>query len=151
MMRGFTLTEVLIVVGIALVLFSAAIPMYGGFQVSAQLNDSSALFVQHMRMAKQHARARFHEQSHGIYVDVGQDTNRYVRYEGNSYASRNTAYDQVESFGGEMNLSTDIPGGDVHFSAGTGYPSATGTVTFSHAAGGSRVIEINSFGTIEMQ
>jgi prepilin-type N-terminal cleavage/methylation domain-containing protein len=150
--KGFTLVELLIVIGITLVLASATIPIYGNLQVSGQLNDTEDRIIQTLRTAQGRSEARLNNSSHGVYFEINTSrADRYILYQGDSYATRDTSYDRAETPSASITFSTTLSGSDVSFSKGLGAPNATGTITLTHDIQGTRSVVINSLGTVEAQ
>lgn len=143
--NGFTLTELLIVIGIMTITVVASLPIYGNLQISAQLNDNTAQIAQNLRLSREQSLAGLNAAAHGIKFFP----NQYVLYQGSSYASRNVSYDRTYDLAGVLTLSTTIPGDEINFSKGLGAPSASGIITLTHAVNGVRQVTINSFGVVE--
>lgn len=141
---GFTLVELLIVLAVTTLLVAASIPIYGGVQVSAQLNDAAAQTVQALRIARTKAVARTENMSHGVCFN--EDGNTVILYQGDSCATRDTAFDRTYTLDDAMTLSTTAPGDDIVFAKGTGVPGASATVTITHSVTGSRVIVLTAAG-----
>jgi type IV fimbrial biogenesis protein FimT len=146
---GFTIIELLVVIAIMVILASAAVPIYGNFQVSAQLNESSAQIVQSMRIARQKSIARTQAGAWGVFFNISGGDDQYILYQGTSYAVRDTDFDRSVTLDSAIALSTTIAGAEVNFSMGRGLPSATGDVVMTHSTGESRTVNVNSFGKIE--
>jgi len=154
-MRGFTLVELLVVIGISVLLAATAVPIYGNLQVSAQLDSSTTEIIQFLRTARTQSVARANALAHGVYFDINSGSpDRIVLYTGPSYAGRTATYDRLEvmddviTFTGSGFTFTgnDI---DVNFSMGLGMPGNTGTLTVTHSTQGSKSVTVNSFGKIE--
>lgn len=144
-MRGFTITEFLIVIGIIVILAAAAVPIYGNLQVSSQLNESSSLIIQTLRTAKERSQARVNNESHGVWFAA----DSYTLYQGSSYTDRDTEYDLWQRVDSSITIATTLPGGEINFSKSFGEPDNTGTITLTHDSGETRVININSLGLVE--
>ena len=153
---GFTIVELLVVIGISVILAAAAAPLYGGLQVTAQLNDNTSLIVQTLRTARERSIAGFNNSRHGVYFDnnIGGVSN-YILYQGNSFATRQTSYDRQTVFDAALITSstnfvltngTDI---DVNFSKSAGVPNNIGTLRLIHNVNGGRNILLNSIGKVE--
>jgi prepilin-type N-terminal cleavage/methylation domain-containing protein len=148
--RGFTLIEILIVMGITLILVTAAVPIYGNLQVSAQLNENTSQIVQTARIARERSAARFHNASHGVYFEINAGArDRFILYQGDSYAGRDNTYDRAVTLDNALSLSTTLAGNEVNFSKGLGVPNSVGIITLTHDVTGSRVMSINNFGIVE--
>lgn len=149
-MRGFTTIELLIVISITIILATAALPIYGSFQVSTQLNEQTSLLIQTYRTARQRSIVRYNGAAHGVYIDIQPSaSDKVILYQGDSYATRVSEFDRMIVLDAGLSLSHTLSGDDVHFSPGHGVPSATGTVTLAHDASGNRTIDINAIGRIE--
>lgn len=147
--KGFTLIELLIVVAIILILVAAAIPIYGNLQVKSQLNENSAQIVQALRTARGRSAARLNNAAHGVYFEINPDNvDKYILYQGSSYAGRNSSYDRETSLGSSLHISTTVTGNEVNFSKGLGAPN-TGTIILTHDTAGARYISVNSIGMIQ--
>ena len=144
-MKGFTLPELLIVIGIIVILAAAAVPIYGNLQVSSQLNESTSLIIQTLRTAQQNSQARVNNAGHGVWFAA----DSYTLYQGSSYIGRDTDYDRQQAVDSSIIIATTLPGGEINFSKSLGEPDNTGTITLTHDTGGERVININSLGAIE--
>lgn len=153
-MKGFTIIELLITLGLGVVLVVMAVPIYGNLQVSAQLNEQSALIVQTLRSTREQAVAGYNDSAHGVFfhIDpVGADS--YVSYQGSSYVTRNVAYDQTKIMEGTISFqssSFSLTGADIdiNFSKSLGVPNNIGTFLINHSVSGQRSITVNSLGAV---
>lgn len=144
MNKGFTIIELLIVVGITVILAAAASPIYGNLQVSTQLNEVSAQIAQDLRLAHEQSRAGVNGAAHGVKFEQS----RYTVFQGSSYFSRSSAYDRVNVFSDSLTIVTNFLNDEVVFPPGIGSPNASGTIIITHAAKGSRTITLNSVGSV---
>ncbi|MBU1132015.1 prepilin-type N-terminal cleavage/methylation domain-containing protein [Patescibacteria group bacterium] len=141
---GFTLIEVLIVVSITVVLAISAVFAFGNLQVSSQLNENTEQMIQTLRTAQERSFARINDSPHGVKFQ----TNKFILYQGTSYATRNAAYDRETVLDTSLTITTTLTNDEVNFSRQLGMPDHTGNVTLTHATSGSRQISINSFGRV---
>ncbi|MFC1701097.1 Tfp pilus assembly protein FimT/FimU [Patescibacteria group bacterium] len=146
-MKGFTFIELLIVIAIMLVIAVAASPIYGNLMASSQLNENTSQIIQIVRTAREQSSAWLNDSAHGVYFNITEK--KYILYQGDSYASRNTNYDRETSLDSSLSLSTTLSNNEINFSKGLGMPNNTGNITLSHDASNSRIITINSFGMTE--
>jgi len=148
--RGFTLVELLVVIGIAALLSAAIVPFVGEFFTRTQLNEYTQQSVSTLRRAAELSQARYVTDQWGVYFEENIGTeDRMVLFKGANYGD-NPSYDRVVTYESGLNVSSTLPSGEVTFSLGKGLPDATGTVTLTHAATGeTRTITINAYGLIE--
>lgn len=148
-MRAFTLIELLIVMAVMVILAVATIPIYGNLQVSSQLNDASSEIIQFLRTAQQESMARYNNAAHGVKFQA----DRYILYQGSTYALRDSDYDRETILDSSMELSRSLSGtgqsDEVNFSKGLGAPDMIGTITLTHDVQGTRTISVNSYGKVE--
>lgn len=148
--KGFTLIELLIVISIVVVLLASSIYIYGNLQVTSQVDNSTNLIIQNLRIARQRSVSRLNNSIHGIYVEINPSADdRVILFQGASYATRDTAYDYVLEIPSTITLSTTLTDNEIVFTRGTGIPDRTGTITITHSVTGTQVITINSFGLIQ--
>lgn len=148
-MRGFTLIELLLVIGIFLAVGVAVTPLYGNLSVATQLNEETSQLTANVRIAREQSLAGLGDSAHGVcFESLAGDPDRYILYSGATCASRAPAADRIVTLPPVLTLSVTFPGQDLNFSR-TGAPSATGTITLIHAAGGERRITINELGLVE--
>lgn len=144
--KGFTLIELLISVSVVLLLI-AAMYTYGNLQLSSRLNATAAEVAQTLRIGRQRAVAGFNNAAHGVYFEA----NQYTLYQDStspfSYATRDTAYDQVIPLNSQLSFSP-VPS-DVLFAKGLGTISASVTITLAQTGGGTRLVSVNQFGAVK--
>ena len=149
-MKGFTIIELLIVIAITLILATLSASLYGNLQVSSQLNDSTSQMLQATRTARERSVARVNNSAHGVYFEINPGADdRYILYQGSSYAARDSSHDRATTLANSLSLSTTLTGSEVNFSMGFGVPDNTGSVILTHDVNGTRTITINSFGMVE--
>ncbi len=153
--KGFTLIELLVVISIIIILSVAAIPVYGNLQVSAQLNENTSQIIQAIRTARERSVAGYNNRQHGVYFNINASSdNKYILYQGSSYATREAGYDRETILGSSLSISANdftFTGSDVdiNFSKGLGVPDNTGTIILTHDVSGTRSIILNDLGIVE--
>ncbi len=145
MKNGFTLIEVLIVIGIIIILSATTLPLYSNLQISSQLNDGNLLIIQTLRTAREKSLVGYNDSSYGVKFL----SNSFILYQGSSYATRNSFYDRITELSPVLSISTTLTNDEINFSKGLGEPNNIGTIILSHNSGGEREIFINSLGKIE--
>lgn len=151
--RGFTLVELLVVISIALVLSGIALPAYRAMFSSAIRSEGIEEARQYARLAQALSQARSGSSTYGIYLETNeQGPDKMVLYRGDSYAARQPESDRIKIFDSRLDMETDLPGKEVHFSAGQGRPSATGSITLRYEENETDIIDIYASGVaIERQ
>lgn len=156
MKNGFTLIELLVVIGVIIILAAATAPIYGNLQVSAQLNENSSKIIQAIRIAREQSQAGFNGLNHGVYFEINAGANdKFILYQGSSYAARDINYDQETILDDSLSLSSAdffLTGGDdvdINFSKGLGAPDNIGALILTHETVGSRRITLNPIGMVE--
>jgi len=144
---GFTIIELLIVVGIITIIAGVSSVVYGNLQISAQLNETSAQIAQNLRIAYGQSASGFNDDAHGVKFE----SSEYIIFQGASYDTRTATYDRAYDIDSALSLSTTLSGDEVVFSRGVGLPNTTGTVTITHSVSGSRNILVSDQGVIQEQ
>lgn len=117
--RGFTLLELLLVVGILGVASTMAIPFYREYQVRNDLNVATEQVTQGLQRARLLAQNAQNDDGWGFYVPSG------TLYRGKSYGGRNVTYDEVYSMPSTITTSGLL---EVAYSKLKGNPNQTGSI-----------------------
>jgi type II secretion system protein H len=142
--QGFTLLEVLLIIGLFGLMVALAIPFYQSFQVSSELDNSTHEIISTLRQAQMKAMASEGWQPCGLHFDA----NAYTLFEGKEYDEKNPANQRTE-LPGVLSIKSDNQ--DVIFSRIQGVPNVTGEITVLSSNRGTRVITINELGAINAQ
>lgn len=138
--QGFTLMEVILVLAMLVLLLSLGLPFYQRYQNRNDLDLATISVAQNLRRAQSLARAVDANSAWGVAVQSG----KIILFQGSSYASRNTNYDEV------MNIPLSlIPSNitEIVFAKFTGLPLSSGTMTLtSETINEVKNITINSKG-----
>jgi Tfp pilus assembly protein FimT len=141
--KAFTLVETLLVVGIFTILVMATMPLSLDFYKKYQLNVYTEELIQALRRDQLKSMSIEQDSKFGIYLTE----KNYVLFRGNSYAARETQYD--ENF--------DLPQvikssglSEIVFTKSEGLPSATGSIVLSNNIE-NKIIDINSLGRINLE
>jgi prepilin-type N-terminal cleavage/methylation domain-containing protein len=139
---GFTLVELLVVIGIMGLLLAAAGPLAHAFVIQNDIQDSSSVYAQTLRRAQSLAEASRGDSGWGVIIA----TSSVILFKGSSYAARDSSYDEPYPFTTAL-IITGIS--EVDFAKFTGLPNATGTTTINASgASASKTVTINAKGTI---
>jgi prepilin-type N-terminal cleavage/methylation domain-containing protein len=88
-MRGFTLTEVLIVLAIILIVSAASLPLMSNWSFDAKADGVRSEIVNALRLSRERSLAGFGNEANGIKLMK----DRYIIFRGKDYASRKPDYD----------------------------------------------------------
>lgn len=125
--KGFSLIEMIVVMGMMLVVFYFSVPYGINFYRSQMLEAARGNIINALEQARHNAILQKNDSNFG--VTLSQVANSYVVFQGTAYGTR--AVDQDEIFP----LSADIAYTgltDVIFYKLTGLPSATGTISLTY-------------------
>lgn len=140
-MRGFTLVEILLALGILGLMLAVAQPSYSLFLATMGAQDAEAVYVQTLRRAQLLSEAGEGDSAWGVRIS----TSSILLYKGSSHASRDTAYDEAFTSATQFSVSGLT---DVVFTKFTGFPNAAGTTTISTPGISPAYVAINAKGTI---
>jgi prepilin-type N-terminal cleavage/methylation domain-containing protein len=151
MSRGFTIIEIVIVISILLVLVLAAVPFFQSFSVSHQMETSTQDILNTLRRAQSAAMGSKENSKFGVYLGTGSGAS-YTFFQGDTYAGRDTEYDEVYTLPPTISLSLNIGGGsEIIFGKLKGVPNVTGTITLTSVDNETRILNINQVGRIDIQ
>ena len=150
-MRGFTLIELLIVLAIGGIIAAAVGPAINHFPSGSQLDEVAGDLKQTIQLARERAVAGVASSTQGVFLEINTGTpDRYILFRGNSYATRNPFYDELTVIRNSIDLTATLKGNanEIAFTPEWGMPSATGTITLTHATGAKRGLHLNDLGFI---
>ena len=146
--KGFTIVELLIVIGIFLIISAFSIPLYNNWLPRTLTSSVQAELLQSIREAQTSGRGGKEQSRYGLYFDSA--NNSYTVYQGDDYVSRDSDYDRLVNLENNISLALNWEGNELNFATSTGAPSATGTISIINAANNeSKIIIINRFGPIQ--
>jgi len=141
---GFSMVEMLVVIGIFVVLASFAYPLYSSWQLKTGLESSRSEVIEALRIARYRSQSGLNDSTHGVYFSLG-GNDSYIIYQGESHGERNDLYDLEYFFDSNINISTQIV--DINFIKSSGYSQATSTIYISDENDSTQV-NINRLGII---
>lgn len=141
MKRGFTILEILLVVAVVAIVAGIGIPFYYSFVTRNNLDLAHEHVYEAYTRAQVKAQVGDRDTSWGLYVTDGAAT----VFSGNSFATRNSAYDEQFSFSENIVVSGLS---EVVFSKLEGEPDGVGQTILTDSSGNVRTININAKGTI---
>ncbi len=150
-MRGFTIIELIVVLGIGLLLVALAAPIYGNLQNTSQVNAEVDQLVQTLRLTRDKSVAGLGGVAHGIFFETNAtNPDRYIIYRGASYAARDQSFDRVVVLPAVIKLTTTLPGTEINFVVASGTPSVIGEITLTHETYGAKSVAVNTVGLVEL-
>lgn len=138
--NGFTLTELLVVIGIIALMLGISTVAYKSFQFKTDIDSAQNTVVQSLRRAQILAQGVNEDSNWGVYVQSGNVT----VFKGDDYAGRDIAFDELTEIGNRINLGATY---EVVFSKFTGEPNWTGEVVLS-SGDISRTVLVNEKGVV---
>jgi len=138
---GFTLIEVLLALATIAAISAIMAPVYGYFYNRNSLDNAVQQVVSDLRRAQTLSRGAEMDSNWGVYVSSTTAT----IFSGNTYATRNSNYDEIES----LNSLASVSGlNEIVFLKATSTPTTSGTLVLTSNSNESRNVSINSQGTI---
>lgn len=140
--KGFSLIELIVVIGIMSVLGSTSFYTFKSFQNHNLLNNTAQVIAQSLTRAQILSRAVKNDSAWGIYVQIDKATT----YQGDNFASRNTAYDEDLNFPGVITAEAAV---DINFEKLSGQLASSKQININLVNGGGKTITINTKGVVE--
>jgi|CXWL01.1.fsa_nt_gi prepilin-type N-terminal cleavage/methylation domain-containing protein len=119
---GFSLVEMLMVIGIVGVVSGVTVPLYRDYQVRNDLNIATEQVTQGLARARLLSQTAQEDSGWGFYVPAG------VLYKGLTYETRDTIADEIYSMPSTITITGLF---EVSYSKVKGAPSATGSITLT--------------------
>lgn len=130
--RGFTLVEILVVVGIIVLFLGLSILQLRSFQQGSHLENMGKEVIAVLRLAQSKTLASEGALQYGVHFDQATTPDQYTLFQGPSYGARDTAKDEITVLQETIEISVIALGGgnEVVFLRLTGQADAQGTITF---------------------
>jgi type II secretory pathway pseudopilin PulG len=142
MKLGFTVIEMLLVVAFIAMLAGISAPIYMSFQNRNELNVATTVLVQSLRRAQTLSRSMENDLSWGVYLEG----NTLTIFNGDSYSTRDTNYDEVFDFGNFIYFSGN---NEIVFDLVTGETSDVGDIQINSNNNETKTITINTKGMVD--
>ena len=123
-LKGFTLIELLIIVALLSIVSVMSVVFYSRFFTQNAVSNSSDQLVGELRKAQMYSMMGRKNGAWGVTFSA----NKFILFQGNSYATRNSAFDESFSVNPNINVSGLT---ELTFARITGIPSANPTITIS--------------------
>lgn len=140
--KGFTLLEVLLVLGTLAIIAGISVPLALGYQAKYSAGRVETELGQTLRRAQTYARAMYYDSEWGVRVNGGE----VVLFQGLTYLDRNPDFDERY----DIPRSVTVDGlEEVVFAKLSGQPDITGTFQISAESGDQKQVEVNEVGMVE--
>lgn len=147
MKKGFTLIEVILVLGLVAIIGSLSVLYYQDSQVRADINTQVSQFASYMRLARSNAISGLDGENHGVHLE----SDSYTLFSGGSYNPDDPDNFVVELPGTIAIQNIFLNGGvtNIIFSGPDGETNHHGTIDFRSAQINKTItVTISSLGTI---
>lgn len=88
--KGFTILELMLIIGILVVILSLGLPITFDFYKNYQLQAEGEKFISLLETTRNSSMINLNQLPHGVY----RDNDNFVIFEGNNFAARNQSQDQ---------------------------------------------------------
>jgi prepilin-type N-terminal cleavage/methylation domain-containing protein len=103
--RGFTITEVIVVLGILSILSALDISSFIFFQKKVDLDNVADVLSETLRVAQSNTLASQQNTQYGVYFDISASPNQYTLFKGATYATRDATFSKVYTLPGTLEIS----------------------------------------------
>src|SRR3989338_3995872 len=141
-MRGFVVIELLVVIAIIVILGALALPLYTSFIATTQFDNATRDIAEALRRAQAKAWGSYANNQWGVHFE----NDRFVVFQGTSWALRNSAFDEPQTTPSTVTMSSSPL--DIIFKK-NGSANSDGTVTINESGGKTKNIIISSEGVID--
>lgn len=142
--RGFTLLEVLLVLGILGIMTGLAIPFYQSFMIASELDNVTQEISQALRNTQSQAMSSQGLSSYGVHFDI----NQFVIFYGDIYNPLdidNEIFEVANTVDISSNGSSEIV-----FSVGAGLPDTQPVISITSSNNKSKSINLNNLGVVNV-
>lgn len=138
---GFTLIEVLLVIGVLGLIVALATPFYQSFQISSELDNTTHELISALRQTQAKAMASEGFRSWGVHLEK----KAYIIFSGDKF-NPDDKLNQRNDLAGPLSIEAENT--DIVFSSVEGQTSNTGKITLISVNKEARTLTINSLGAI---
>lgn len=151
--RGYTLIEVLLVIGIIALLLATSVPFYQIAFTKGDLDTNASKLLTNIRFAQAMSMNGLENDVYGIHLDSSSLPQQYTLFKGTTFNPSET-YNQTFELSSQISiedLNLNGGGSDILFSEFSGETINYGTITLGDRSGNQRVILINEIGMIDVE
>jgi len=151
--KGFTLIEILVVVGIIILFLAMSVFQFRSFQQGSHLQNTTREAAATLRLAQSRTLASEGDAQYGVHFDTTTTPHQYTLFQGPSYGARIIAKDEITLVNKEIEISAIAlgVGNEVVFLRLSGQASVEGTITFRRILDPTRtaIVTVLSSGAID--
>lgn len=153
MKKGFTILELLIMIGIVGILFSSGVVAFHNFKLQSDVENSTEEIANALRLAQNKTISSEAGSTWGVYFNTSALPHQYIIFKGENYASRDVSADIVRKISGTV-LISEISlgsGSEAVFNKVTGASRQSGSVKLTSQADASqfKTVYIASSGQVD--
>jgi len=153
--KGFTFTQVLIIIAILSILTTISVLSFRYIQKESDLNNNAEEIKNSLKLAQNKTLASEGASQYGVYFDNSSSPHKYTLFQGSSYSSRNSLLDEIGSLSQTVEIyELDFSGGqEVVFDRLVGTTSQPGNVSLRLKSDTSKIrgIYIDGSGKVETE
>lgn len=129
--KGFTLVEIVVVIGILGVLAAIALPSYRSFQKKSDLSNITEELINTLRVAQNKTLVSEGPSQWGVFFDSSATPHQLTLFKGTAYASREQSFDEVHRIPASVEIyEINLGGGqEVVFNRLSGGTYQTGSIS----------------------
>jgi prepilin-type N-terminal cleavage/methylation domain-containing protein len=147
--NGFTILELLLVIGIFSILLFISFPLYSKFYL-LNYSKSDLLKIENLfKITREKSLSSFEDSSYGIYLNVSEET--FIFYKGDSYNLRDDSRDYVFNYKESLKLVYPKENTDINFSKRTGETNLSIGFLFETKNNKQKSIIVNEFSNIYIE
>lgn len=150
--KSFTLTELIVIIGILVILTAISISVFRFFQRESDLNNSTEEIINTLRLAQSKTLASEAASQYGLYFDTFVSPHQYILFKGSDFATRDTSFDEIYELPDTVEIyEINLGGGkEVVFNRLTGETNQPGNVALRLKTDSTknRIIYIEDYGQV---
>jgi len=93
--KGFSLIEILVVLGILAILGLISVSFFVFLQKESRLSNVSEEIISVLKVAQSKTLSSQEDSQYGVYFNTAVSPHQYILFKGSSYPSRDTAFDEI--------------------------------------------------------
>ena len=112
-MKGFTILEIIIVLGLTVAIAGISLPYYSAWQGGLLRQNEVVEIGEWLRTVQVRAEVAYNKQGHGL--KFMSDDNKFIIYQGENYEDRISSYDQEAELADDIGFTFNNLDSDINF------------------------------------